>query len=261
MRAVLTILLILGFLAIQAQEEKLEIEGAIQIGNSEDPEPDPGTIRWTGSDFEGWDGSDWISLTGGFVKDVDNNSYKIVKIGTQTWMAENLKVTRYNDETLIPLVTDNTDWNNLTTPGHTWYNNGGEEPRHGALYNYYVVADSNTLNVCPTGWHVPSDLDWTTLTDYLGGSDVAGGKMKEAGLAHWISPNSEATNESGFSGLPSGYLGGDYDGIGMFTYWWSSTEYIPDNAWIRYQDYLVGEIFRFQANKYHGMSVRCLKDN
>ncbi len=118
-------------------------------------------------------------------------------------MAENLRVTRYNDGTAIPQVIDNTAWTNLSTPAYTWYDNGSSD--YGALYNYYTVADTNSLNVCPVGWDVPTDTEWATLTTYLGGVSVAGGKMKESGLAHWNSPNTGATNESGFAGLPGGF--------------------------------------------------------
>jgi uncharacterized protein (TIGR02145 family) len=135
--------------------------------------------------------------------DVDNNTYKVVKIGTQVWMAENLKTTRYNDGSAIPLVTDNTEWNNLTTPGYSWYNNDSATyaQTYGALYNWYTV---ETGNLCPTGWHVPSDAEWTTLTDYLGGEAIAGGKLKETGTAHWDSPNTGATDETGFTAFPGG---------------------------------------------------------
>jgi uncharacterized protein (TIGR02145 family) len=166
------------------------------------------------------------------VKDIDNNKYDIITIGTQTWMAENLKTTRYNDGTLIPLITDNTPWGNASTnksPGYCWYNNvPANLIAYGALYNWYAIntASNGNKNVCPTGWHVPTDGEWTTLTNALGGTGVAGGKMKEAGLAHWVTPNTGATNESGFAGLPGGYRKGDgtFVNVGSYGYWWSSTE-------------------------------------
>ena len=195
------------------------------------------------------------------VVDIDNNAYKIVTIGTQTWMAENLRVTRYNDGTAIPQVIDNTDWSTLSTPAYTWYNNGPSD--YGALYNYYTVANTNSLNVCPTGWHVPADSEWTTLITYLGGELVAGGKMKEAGLAHWISPNTGATNESGFAGLPGGarFSPGSFFLIGTIGYYWSSTEADTASvAWSRQVNYDNVNVFRLANSKGFGFSVRCLRD-
>jgi uncharacterized protein (TIGR02145 family) len=134
--------------------------------------------------------------------DKDGNFYDTLTIGTQSWMTENLKTSRYNDSTLIPHVTENTEWIDLITPGFCWYeNNFNNKAIYGNLYNWYTVA---TTKLCPSGWHVPSDAEWLTLIDYLGGESVAGGKLKEIGNSHWISPNTGATNESGFTSLPSG---------------------------------------------------------
>ena len=132
------------------------------------------------------------------VNDVDGNTYNVVAIGTQVWMAENLKTTKYKNGTAIPLITDLTAWMSLTTPGYCWY-----DATYGALYNFYTLS---TGSLCPTGWHIPSDAEWTTLTDYLGGETVAGGKLKETGTAHWTTPNSGATNAFGFKGLPGVYV-------------------------------------------------------
>ena len=205
------------------------------------------------------------------VKDIDNNRYDIVTIGSQTWMAENLRVTRYNDGTAIPQVTAIEDWSNLSTPAYTYYDNVSSY--YGALYNYYAVADTNSLNVCPIGWHVPTDSEWDTLVTYLGGELVAGGKMKETGIGFWDTPNTGATNESGFAGLPGGYLFIDtltpansgFTNIGMVGNWWSSTkdEDHPTFAWLR-------AIFNSAENvdrnhygildKRCGFSVRCVRD-
>ena len=254
----ITTSLLIWSISLMGQEEKLEVEGAIQIANSEDPTPDPGTIRWTGSDFEGRNGTEWVSLTAGkqYVEDIDNNSYRIVTIGTQTWMAENLRVTRCNDSTAIPLVTNSTAWEALSTAGYTWYNNGAFD--YGALYNWYAV---NTCNICPTGWHVPNDAEWTILTDYLGGLSVAGGKMKETGLANWFNPNTGATNESGWTGLPGGYRNhnGTFLNLIYTGIWWSSTE-SGGNVWYRYLDYFVGDLGRLKTDKRYGFSIRCLRD-
>ena len=199
--------------------------------------------------------------TSGTVKDVDGNVYHTVTIGTQVWMVENLKTTKYNDGTTIPLVTDSTAWPNLTTPGYCWYNNdeAAYKTTYGALYNWYTV---NTGKLCPSGWHVPTDAEWTTLTTYLGGESVAGGKLKETGTTHWQSPNEGATNERGFNALPAGSR--DYSGtfgyVGTNGYWWSSSEYTASNAWYRSLYYYNISVLRFYTNKHYGFSVRCLRD-
>ena len=141
--------------------------------------------------------------------DVEGNYYNTVKIGEQVWMAENLRTRKYNDGSEIPLVTNNTDWDNLTSPAYAWYNNDSTtyaDP-YGALYNWYAVdpGSNGGKNICPTGWHVPTVDDVVILEDLLGGLEVSGGKMKEAGLDHWDSPNTGATNESGLTVLGAGY--------------------------------------------------------
>ena len=207
------------------------------------------------------------------VTDASGNTYPTVKIGTQTWMAENLRSTKYSDGTNIPLVTDQTQWannstNNTKLPMMSWYNNDQATytaNKYGALYNWYAVSPTSNgnKNVCPTGWHVPTDAEWTTLTDYLGGSFVAGGKMKSTGTQYWNSPNARATNESGFSGLPGGTR--RYDGsfvqIGDKGYWWSSTEDDTSNAWPRNMNYEIHHVGRgYHVLKQNGFSVRCLRD-
>jgi len=194
-------------------------------------------------------------------KDGDNNYYPVVTINTQVWMAENLKTTKYRDgSTAIPLVTGNTDWGNLTSPGYCWYdNNIANKDTYGALYNWYTV---NTGNLCPTGWHVPTDTEWTTLTTYLGGISVAVGKLKETSTIHWLSPNTGATNESGFTSLPGCARGinGLFGSIGDYGSWWSLSEYDSADAWSRYWYHDDSEVGRSYDNKHYGFSVRCLKD-
>ena len=198
--------------------------------------------------------------------DIDNNHYRIVQIGSQVWMAENLKTTKYNDGTAIPLVTDSTAWLNLTTPGYCWYNNDAATYKntYGALYNWYVV---NTGKLAPTGWHVPTDAEWTILTTYLGGDSIAGGKMKstgtiEAGTGLWYSPNTGATNESGFTAVPAGFRDGNgtFSNIGGYGYWWSSSEDYTTNAWLRYLTYDNSNVYRIDNYEYAGFSVRCVRD-
>ena len=195
------------------------------------------------------------------VKDINGNIYKTVYIGTQEWMAENLKVSKYNDGTSIPNISDKTKWGNNTTGAWCNYNNdASKNGKYGKLYNWYAV--SGRKNVCPTGWHVPSDAEWTVLTDYLGGEIVAGGKMKEVGTTRWDSPNADATNTSLFTGLPGGnrHDSGNYYSVGSGGYWWSSSEDHTLNAWNRFLDYYDGGAGRNGNGKNDGLSVRCLRD-
>jgi uncharacterized protein (TIGR02145 family) len=189
--------------------------------------------------------------------DSEGNKYLTIGIGTQTWMAEDLKSTRFNDGSVIPFVPDGTAWASLTTPAYSWYPN--DSVGYGAMYNWYAV---NTGKLCPDGWHVPDDEEWTVLTDFLGGKSSAGGKLKETGDYHWQSPNSGATNESGFTGLPSGsrnYSGG-FNNIGKYGYWWSTTEWSTSGAWYRDVYYGYISVDRGNASKKSGATVRCLKD-
>jgi uncharacterized protein (TIGR02145 family) len=166
------------------------------------------------------------------VTDTDGNVYHTVTIGTQTWMAENLKVTKYRNGDTIPNVTDTTEWYNLSTGAYCDYENTASNSSvYGKLYNWYALADSR--NIAPAGWHVASDAEWTTLTTFLGGE--VGGKLKEKGTAHWLSPNEGATNETGFTALPAGCRGsvGYFYYLGSYAYFWSSTEYNGSYAWLR----------------------------
>ena len=207
--------------------------------------------------------------TGGNVTDIDGNVYKTVIIGEQEWMAENLKTTTYDNGDPLPDVTDDTEWSSLTTGACCSYNNDeANEDMYGKLYNWYAVDDSR--NVCPTGWHVPCDEDWTALTDCLGGESVAGGKMKTTGTLQkntglWQDPNTEATNLSGFSGLPGGYRfgSGEFGFVGEMGAWRSTTmdTLRPERgAWGRFLNYNSGTVFRGHGNLTLGFSVRCVRD-
>jgi uncharacterized protein (TIGR02145 family) len=196
------------------------------------------------------------------IADVDGNIYNTVTIGTQVWMAENLKTTKFNDNTDIPSITDNAAWSTLLSPGYCWFNNDqtSYKATYGALYNWYTA---NTGLLCPTGWYVPSDADWTELLNSLGDENFAGGKLKEAGITHWQSPNSGATNESGFTALPGGNRKEDgtfYD-VGNFGYWWSSTKYYYPIAFLRYLYYNSSTFNKVSYDKKNGFSVRCLKND
>ncbi len=192
-------------------------------------------------------------------KDGNNNYYPIVKIGTQTWMAENLKTTKYTDNANITLVTDAAEWSNLTAQGYCWYNNNEAtyKATYGALYNWYVVIN---VKLCPTGWHVPTDANWTSLTTFL--VSVAGGKLKETGTAHWNSSNTGATNETGFTSLPGGYryTDGSFNYIGKYGYWWAATEVSTANAYRRSMSYTNSNVNSTNDSKKYGFSIRCIKD-
>lgn len=195
------------------------------------------------------------------VKDIDGNSYKTIKVGEQIWMAENLKTTRYNDGTDIPLITGNDDWSVLESPGYCWYNNdsllyaGG----FGGLYNWYSV---ETAKLCPPGWYVPDDEDWTILVNYLGGESVAGGKLKEVGTRHWHSPNTDASNESGFTARAGGQRNseGVFEYVGQYGVWWSSTQTDLHTAWTRGISHGGMTIGRGFSDKKTGRSVRCVRE-
>jgi uncharacterized protein (TIGR02145 family) len=196
------------------------------------------------------------------VTDADGNVYATVTIDTQTWMAENLKTTKYNDGTTIPLVPNFSNWESLTTPGYCWYKN---EPRYGdfygAIYNWYTV---NTGKLCPSGWHVPTQAEWETLIDYLGGTSVAGGKLKQTFVLHWNDPNVGATNEFGFTALPGGYrntfASADYQGVRAVSRFWTATETDSDRAQFISisNDKITASIVSLLKN--NGHSVRCIKD-
>jgi len=195
------------------------------------------------------------------VKDIDGNIYKTVRIGSQTWMAENLKTSRYNYGTPIPLVTDDIKWKNLSSHGYCWCDNDipTNKNTYGALYNWIAV---NNGKLCPIGWHVPTDTEWGILISNLGGFKVAGGKLKETGTTHWNSPNTGATNETGFTALPGGcrYDNGAHSIVGDNGYWWSATRNSATHALSRYMFYNGSNVNRLTANKNSGFSVRCLKD-
>jgi uncharacterized protein (TIGR02145 family) len=206
--------------------------------------------------------------TYGSMTDQQGNVYKTIVIGTQEWMAENLKTTIYRNGNAIANVIDGNQWAGLSTGAWCNYENNSQyDCPYGKLYNWYAVADPR--NVCPTGWHVPTDAEWSVLINYLdpnadGGNNItnnAGGKLKSTGLQYWLSPNQDATNETGFSGLPAGnrLSNGPFNGVGYYGNWWSSTEYFPPNAWVRYLDYSIGGVLR-TTSFMDGLSVRCLRD-
>ena len=208
-------------------------------------------------------------LTYGTMTDQEGNMYKTIVIGTQEWMAENLNTSIYRNGDAIPTNLDNAAWQNTTSGACAYYN---DDPSYacpyGKLYNWYACVDTRQL--CPVGWHVPSDSEWTLLTDYLGGESIAGGKMKSIGTIEgadgvWSSPNGLATNSSGFSGVPGGdrYYNGQayvFSIIGYNHQLWSSSEIDSNIVWIRYLYFYDGDAFRNNGLKQDGLSVRCLRD-
>jgi uncharacterized protein (TIGR02145 family) len=210
------------------------------------------------------------------VTDIDGNVYQTLKIGTQTWMVENLKTTKYNDGTSIPLISDTTAWSSLSTPGYCFYiNDVANKTTYGALYNWYTV---NTGKLAPTGWHIPTDAEWNTLENYLiaNGYNYDGtttyNKIAKslAATSGWLTSTDigaigndlTKNNTSSFAGLPSGFR--SYDGlfgyVGKYSGWWSSTEPHADFAWYRGLFYDNSFVSRDGSNKHHGFSIRCVQD-
>jgi len=200
--------------------------------------------------------------TYGTMTDQQGNVYKTIVIGAQEWMAENLKTTIYRNGNVIDNLSDPSQWSSTETGAWASFDNNTSEfdCPYGKLYNWYAVADPR--HVCPTGWHEPTDGEWTTLTDFLGGESAAGGKMKTTGTQYWLSPNLNATNASGFSGLP----GGNRSSIGAFvndllsSFLWSSSESSATDARARFLNYNVGGAVSLATSKRLGCSVRCLRD-
>jgi uncharacterized protein (TIGR02145 family) len=195
------------------------------------------------------------------VKDYDGNVYKTVTISKQIWIVENLKTTHYNDGEIIPLVEDSTAWSDQNSPGYCWYKNDRShyENIYGALYKWYTV---ETGKLCPSGWHVPTEADWTTLVDFSGGEKVAASKLKETGKTHWTDTSPGTTNSTGFTALPGGIRisYGGFNFIGSHGAWWSAQENSLGNAWLHSMIYIGNDVFKVEYDKTSGVSVRCVKN-
>ncbi len=193
--------------------------------------------------------------------DADDNSYDIIRIGDQWWTDRNLSTTKYNDGTDIPLAEGDFEWTNLNGPGYCWYaNNITYKNSYGALYTWYTI---NTGKICPDGWHVPTRSEWTTLINFAGGASVAGGKLKETGLTHWDNPNTGATDEYGFTGLPGGHRsvsGGNFSHLNSYGFWWCSDEADVNNTYDIWLIYDSSGTSQYSREKGTGNSVRCIKD-
>ena len=200
---------------------------------------------------------------------IDEDCIKFVTICNHTWMAKNLDVSSFRDGTPIPQVTDATQWTNTLTPAWCYYaNTTANGTTYGKLYNWFAVNGDidgdgdKDKELAPLGWHIPSESEWNALSDCLGGAPVAGGKMKETGTTHWITPNAGATNTSGFTALPGAFRNsaGAFEFIGYKGYWWSSTEQSSTNAVLRFVDYNTAILGSGVDDKNHGFAVRCVKD-
>ena len=194
------------------------------------------------------------------VFDIDSNVYNTVTIGTQVWLAENLKTTRYRNGSVVPNITADEKWASLTTGAYCYeYNDIANKAIYGALYNHYTITDSR--NLCPAGWHVPTYAEWVILEDYLGGSIVAGGKLKATTL--WQSPNTGADNSSGFTALPGGSRNhdGSFSAVTINAYWWSATVLESASfAWSFGMYFGRSSIDNSGDNRKYGYSVRCIRD-
>jgi uncharacterized protein (TIGR02145 family) len=209
------------------------------------------------------DGEKDNNLTSNEIKDIDGNIYHAVTIGTQIWMVENLKTTRYrNGDTIGSTIPDTLEIANEIQPKYQWAYKGHESNAelYGRLYTWYAVVESRII--APIGWHVPTDAEWTTLTDFLGSNSIAGGKLKETGINHWNSENTGATNESGFTALPGGYrnFSGAFGHIGSLGNWWSSSDYDKNSALYLSLSSYENSVYRHISFKKYGFSVRCIKD-
>lgn len=197
------------------------------------------------------------------INDYDGNVYNTVQIGNQLWMRENLKVTHYQNGDPIPIITATNLWMNAITHGRCYYNldSASNKAVYGGLYNWHAVNDSR--NVCPSGWHVPSDADWGTMEVALGTETISiGGNMKETGFAHWIAPNTGATNSSGFTALPGGQrdYNGMFNNMTNYGYFWTSTTGTLNSVIIRYLTYNDVNLHIDEYSPVSGFSIRCVCD-
>ncbi len=198
------------------------------------------------------------------ITDMDGNTYTTVKIGSQTWLGQNLNVSKFRNGDLITEAKTDEAWEKASMekkPAWCYYEASAENGKiYGKLYNWFAVNDPRGL--APKGWHIPSDKEWNTLSTALGGDETSGGKLKEKGTTHWKSPNNDATNESGFTALPGGlnYSYGTFVKLGTTGYWWTTIEDGDDTAILNSLNYEDGTLFNLFLNKGVGISVRCVKD-
>ncbi len=248
-----------------SQTVPLAVEGSIKVGDSNEADPEPGTIRFKDNRFLGWDGLTWVSLggfkTAGEVIDYDGNSYRTVQIGSQIWMTENLRVAHYNDGSTMQVKIGNIIIN-FGSPGTLRYpeDNNSNAPIYGGLYDYACV---ETNKLCPTGWKVPDDSDWQALSDYLGGSETSGNALKELGIDHWAAGN-QGCNESGFTARGAGrwHESGNSQSNDFHTwaYYWSATVNNDNPSYWNLTYSTTTTSQNLSPSKDRGCSIRCIKD-
>jgi uncharacterized protein (TIGR02145 family) len=197
------------------------------------------------------------------VTDADGNIYSTVTIGNQVWMGENLRTTKFSNNDPIAMVLDSAQWPVQAAAAYCYYNNDSSFVNpYGNLYNWYTVNDAR--NVCPTGYHVPTAAEWADMVSFLGGETVAGGKLKEQGFSHWLSPNTGADNSSNFTALPSGWRAnnnGVYENLGYMCYLWASTLQTADDADIILLGHDSPACYASNSVKLTGLPIRCLQNS
>lgn len=252
-----TFFIVISFSSLLHSQVLMEVDGSIKIASSQIANPEPGTIRWDGNDFLGWNGSRWRSLTTenktGTVTDVEGNVYKTILIGNREWMAENLRTRRYRNGDLITLTGSDANWSTANFGAYCWFDNDqSNDILFGKLYNFHAVIDGRGL--CPTGWIIPNENHFTYLEEHLGGASHAGGKLKE--VAYWTTPNYGATNSSGFSALPGGFRRNDGLFASMNTrgLFWNRVTYKV----LSYNSDAIET--RMHLSQKSGFSVRCVKN-
>lgn len=244
-------------------QSSLEVEGSVLIGNTEEANPAPGTMRWTGNNFEGWNGHTWRRLTSfeiaDRVTDIDGNEYITVQIGNQEWFAQDLRTTRYNGGSIIPQENDDQQWGLTSDPAWCWYDGDSiHDFWTGKLYNHYAVTNGS---LCPSGWRVPTFADFEALEEFIG--FAAGIALKENQPDFWVEPRDATSNASSFTGRGGGLResNGNYSDFGRIGGWWGSG--ITGFGALGVSRHLVYDDYSFDHEtrlRNEGKSVRCIKE-
>lgn len=241
-----SILLLVGLTSLSCKKEVLNLEQ-----KKNDIKPPNYQPIYTENRLQNW-----------VIKDIDGNSYQSKKIGKQTWMTENLKVSRYRDGYPIHHSSNPATWASTSVGSYCWYNsNIRNKSDYGALYNWHAVNSSRQL--APEGWHIPSQEEWKQLAEYLNGTDFAGGQLKEIGNTHWIHPNTAASDGHGFKALPGGGIGPDgaFHQMNSEAFFWTSTyTNVSQNASYVHMGYNHAELLFSGCGRSYGFAVRCIKD-